>query len=334
MRYLVTGADGFLGRHFLARLAELGIPAVAMLHPDMPETQLPGAPAQVRADLLDRDSLRPAVEGVSHIIHLAARVHMMHDPAPDPEAAFHAVNVTGAENLFTVAADAGVERFLLMSSVKAMGEEEVGVFDETSPCRPASPYGRSKLAAEKLIFEMARRRSTDAVVLRLPMVYGPGNKGNMLRLLNAAARGKKLPLGRIHNKRSMVYVGNVVDAALAAVTSDAGAGEVFLVCDERPYSTRELYETIARAVADQPLLRNVPICLLKLMGLVGSIAETVLRRDMPVNRGVIQRLTGDLCFDSGKIHRMIDYTPTVGLTDGIAATVRWYEEGCPLTPPA
>ncbi|MFW6154906.1 MAG: NAD-dependent epimerase/dehydratase family protein [Planctomycetota bacterium] len=334
MLYLVTGADGFLGRHVLAELARRDSPAVAMLHPDVPAVELPGSPRQVRADLRDEAALAAAVEGVTHVIHLAARVHMMHDTAADPEKAFREVNVTGTGNVLAAAAAAGARRFLLMSSVKAMGEEEVGVFDETTEPHPASPYGRSKLAAERLLFERAGELGLHAVVLRLPMVYGPGNKGNMLRLLDAASRGKRLPLGAVRNRRSMVYVGNVVDAVLAAIDANAGSGEAFLVCDERPYNTRELYETLSRQVAGEPLLRNVPVPVLKAMGLVGSALQRLTGKEMPVDRGVIRRLTGDLCFDSSKIERVLGFHPRVGLDEGIAATVDWYQQGCPPTPPA
>ncbi len=334
MLYLVTGADGFLGRHVLAELARREIPAVAMLHPDVPPVELPGSPRQVRADLLDEAALADAVEGATHIIHLAARVHMMHETAADPEKAFHDVNVTGTGNVLAAAAAAGATRFLLMSSVKAMGEEEVGVFDETAECHPASPYGRSKLAAERLLFQRAGELGVHAVVLRLPMVYGPGNKGNMLRLLDAASHRKKLPLGAVANRRSMVYVGNVVDAVLTAIDADAANGEVFLVCDERPYSSRELYAAVSRRLAGEPLLRSIPVGVLKAMGLAGSVLQKLTGREMPVDRGAIRRLTGDLCFDNSKIRRVLGFQPRAGLDEGIAATVDWYQQGCPPTPPA
>lgn len=334
MKYLVTGADGFLGRHFLHELAARGIPARAMIQPGAPDVPLPGGPEIVRADLLAPESLTPALADISHVVHLAARVHMMNDPAPDPEKAFFQVNVEGTKSLIEAAARAGADRFLLMSTVKAMGEEQSGQFDEESEPRPASPYGRSKLAAERAMFELAGRHGLGAVALRLPMVYGPGAKGNVLRLIEAAEAGKKLPFGRIVNQRSMVYVETVVDAALRALDRPISAGKVYLVCDARPYGTAELYGAICRAMGKPPLLRNVPIGLLRAAAAVGDAAEFILRRKMPIDSEVVMRITGDLRFDSGKIQRELEWSPTISLEEGISRMVAWRRQGSPPTPPA
>ncbi len=329
MRYLVTGADGFLGRHFLAELAQRGVPARAMLQRSAGDMQLPGDPEIVHAELLEPDSLPAAVAGVTHIVHLAARVHVMNDPDPDPEAAYFRVNVEGTRSLLAAAAEAGVTHFLLMSTIKAMGEEDEGVFDETSTPAPTTPYGRSKLAAEEAVFELAEANGMHACVTRLPMVYGPGAKGNVLRLLAAASKNKRLPFGKVDNQRSMVYVGNVVDAALAVLGSPNSAGQVYLVCDERPYSTREFYSAICQAMGKEPLLRNTPICLLKAMGRCGDLAAFVLRRQMPIDTGVVRRIVGDLCFSAEKISKQVGFTPKVSLAEGAEATVRWYRQNNP-----
>jgi nucleoside-diphosphate-sugar epimerase len=334
MKYLVTGADGFLGRHFLHELAARGIPARAMLVPNAPEAPLPGGPEIVRADLLNPASLAPAVAGVTHIVHLAARVHMMNDPAPDPEQAFFQVNVEGTKSLMEAACRAGARRFLLMSTIKAMGEEQTGTFDENSEPRPTTPYGRSKLAAERAMFELAARHGLGAVALRLPIVYGPGAKGNVLRLIEAAEAGRKLPFGRLANRRSMVYVETVVDAALRALDRPASAGQVYLVCDARPYGTAELYGAICRAMGKPPLLRNVPVGLLRAAAVVGDLAEFALRRKMPIDSEVVSRITGDLCFDSGKIQRELEWSPTISLEEGIGRMVAWRRQGGGPTPPA
>ncbi len=329
MRYLVTGADGFLGRHFLAELAQRSMPARAMLQRSVGDVELPGDPEIVHAELLEPDSLPAAVADVTHIVHLAARVHMMKDPAPDPKAAYFQVNVEGTRSLLVAAAEAGVTHFLLMSTVKAMGEEDEGVFDETSTPAPSTPYGRSKLAAEQAVFEFGKAHNMHACVTRLPMVYGPGAKGNVLRLLAAAGKNKRLPFGKVDNKRSMVYVGNVVDAALAVLGSPNSAGQVYLVCDQRPYSTREFYSAICKAMGKEPLLRNTPLWLLKAMGRCGDLAGWVLRRQMPVDTGVIRRIVGDLCFSAQKISEQVGFTPKVSLAEGAEATVHWYRENNP-----
>ena len=328
MRYLVTGADGFLGRHFLTALAEQSSPVRAMIQRSAPDDVFPSKPEVVRAEMLEPDTLPAAVEGVTHVIHLAARVHMMNDTALDPDKAFHEVNVDGTRLLMEAAAEAGASHFLLMSTVKAMGEEEVGMLDESSPTNPTTPYGRSKLAAEKVVFEMGQACGMHVVVLRLPMVYGPGAKGNIRRLLDAAAHDRRLPFGCIDNRRSMVYVGNVVAAALSALACPAANGQIFLVCDERPYSTREFYSAICKAMGKEPLLRRIPRCLLRTMGWCGDLAEAISRRKMPVDSGVIRRITGDLCFSDRKIRTELGYAPSVSLDVGIRETVEWYRSKC------
>ena len=139
-----------------------------------------------------------------------------------------------------------------------------------------------------------------------------------------AEQGRKLPFGAINNKRSMVYVENVVDAAITAIESENSRGEVYLVCDKCPYSTKEVYVAICQAMGKPPLLRTVPLWLLKLMGYCGDIAKFILRRDMPVDSSVISRITGDLCFSSEKIRNELGFSPAVNLTRGIEKTALWY----------
>jgi nucleoside-diphosphate-sugar epimerase len=232
------------------------------------------------------------------------------------------------------AARAKVGSFLLMSSVKAIGEEHTGNFNADAPPRPTTPHGRSKLAAEQAMFKLAIKHGVKAVALRLPMVYGPGVKGNVLRLLKSADMDKKLPFGRVVNQRSMVYVDNVVDAALCALEAPASAGKVYIVCDPRPYGTAELYTEICRAMGKKPLLRNVPVWALWVAAGVGDAAQAVLRRRMPVNSYAFVRIVGDLCFDSTKIKRDLGWSPKVSLEEGISKTVQWYRQGCPPAPPA
>jgi nucleoside-diphosphate-sugar epimerase len=323
MKYLVTGADGFIGMRVLKLLADKSIPARAMLIEDHGQV-LPGDPERVVADLLDCESLKQAVQDITHVVHLAARVHMMHDKSSDPLKAFEDINVAGTLNLLEAMGHAGGERFLFMSSVKAMGEESVGVFDEDSPCNPATPYGISKYHAEKEVLSYGDKNGMHCTVLRLPMVYGPGNKGNMLPLLKKASNGKRLPFGSINNRRSMVYVDNAAEAVYTAMASDKSAGRTYIITDAEPYSTKELYQAIGEAFGMRKATFRFPLLGLRFMGFVGSLLEAVFRRPMPINSDGVKRLAGDLLFSSKRIRTELGFVPFYGLREGIRLTVAWY----------
>jgi len=321
-RYLVTGADGFLGKHLLQLLCEHRIPTRAMLQEDLAQ-ELPGDPERVFADLSDTESLRKATKGISHVVHLAARVHEMRESESKPLQAFREVNVEGTRRLLEASKENGVDAFLLMSSVKAMREKASEVQDEQTPCGPTTPYGLSKLEAEKLVAEWGRETKTRCVTLRLPMVYGPGAKGNVLSLLRMAARGRRLPFAGIGNKRSMVYVGNVVDAIVRTMEHPHAEG-VFIVTDGRDYSTNALYEAMGRAAGMARPTYYCPVWGVRLLGCVGSLAGSLLRRPMPIDRAAASRLTEDLCFSSEKLRRELNIAPRFGLEDGMQETVKWF----------
>jgi nucleoside-diphosphate-sugar epimerase len=205
-----------------------------------------------------------------------------------------------------------------------MGEGTTGVCDESSRCRPRSAYGVSKLEAERALLRLADENDLQLTIMRLPLVYGPGCKGNVYRLLQAAAAGRSLPLGRVRNRRSMAYVGNVVAAGLAALTATSSSGKLYLVADDRPYSTAEIYGAMCEALGKPPALRAVPVSLLRLLGTLGGIGERLLRRPLPVNPRAVRRLTGDLVFRTDRIRRELGFRPPFDLKEGMAETVAWY----------
>ena len=334
VRYLVTGAGGFLGRHFLAALATRGVPTRAMVHAGHPCSALPGDPEVVPGELLSPSTLEPAVEGITHVIHLASRVHIMQETASDPEKAFREINVDGTAHLLAAAARAGATHFLLPSTVKILGEASPGILDETSPPCPTTPFARSKYEAENHVLSFAREHGVHATVLRLAMVYGPGNKGNMMRLLEAAATGRRLPLGRVNNQRCMAYVDHVVQAGLQALDRPEAAGETFLVADAKAYSTREIYAEICRGLGVEPLLKNMPVWMLRCFGCVGSALSSMLRRPMPISRHGVRQLVDDLRVSTDKLANIVGCRPTVELAEGLRRTTEWYQQGCPPVPTA
>jgi nucleoside-diphosphate-sugar epimerase len=253
------------------------------------------------------------LSNVSTVVHLAARVHVLDDPAADPLAAYREVNVDGALRLARSAADAGVRRFVFVSSIKVNGEATHGApFTEASPPNPVDPYGISKWEAEQGLRQIAGETGLEVVILRPPLVYGPGVKANFRRLLAGVDRGAPFPFGAIHNRRSLVFVGNLADAIVSAVEHPAAAGETFLVSDGPAVSSPELVRAIAHALGRRPRLLDVPPSLLTLAG-------RVLRRD-----AVVQRLLGSLEIDSSRIRTTLDWTPPYTMQQGLAETASWW----------
>jgi nucleoside-diphosphate-sugar epimerase len=259
-------------------------------------------------DPLDREAVRAAVTGVDAIVHLAARVHVMRETAADPLAEFRRANVESTSVLADEAGAAGVRQFVLASTVKAVGEGNTTAWTEDAPPAPVDPYGTSKLEAERVVREAAERRGTSAAVLRFPLVYGPGVKGNMLRLFALVDRGMPLPFGSVANSRSMLYVGNLVAAVRAVLDRPPEGAETFFVSDGRDLSLPALIRLIAQALGKPARLLPVPPGLLRLV-LPAAEAE---------------RLIGSLTVDGSKLSRMTGYRTPHSVEESLRATADWY----------
>ena len=256
--------------------------------------------------------MRAALSGVDAVVHLAARVHVMRDTAADPAAEFRRVNVEGTRALLEEAIAAGARRFVLASSVKAMGESGSAAFTEETPPAPADPYGVSKLEAERIVAGAAGRIHVSSI--RFPLIYGPGVKGNMLRLFQLVDRGTPLPLGSVHNRRSLLFVGNAARAVQSLLEGDHPSGEVFLCSDGEDVSTTGLVRAIGAALGRPARLLPLP------MGLVRAI---------PFASPILDRLVGSLYFDSSKLTRLTGFRPPYDLSAGLAETARWYRASAP-----
>ncbi|HEV2146724.1 MAG TPA: NAD-dependent epimerase/dehydratase family protein [Longimicrobiaceae bacterium] len=321
---LVTGATGFLGRQLSAALAAEGIPVRGLVRD--PAARLPdGVEPAPAAGLHDREALRRALDGAQAVVHLAARVHVMRDAAADPLTEFRRVNVEGTRVLLEEAVSAGVRSFVFVSSVKAVGEESDAPWTEDTPPRPVDPYGISKLEAERLVREMADRAGLHAPILRLPLVYGPGVKGNMLQLFALVSRGVPLPFGAVPNRRSMVYSGNVVAAIRAVLDSPAAGSGVFFVSDGRDLTTPELVREVARALGVEPRLLRVPPALLHVAARAGDVLSRVA--PFPLTSPALQRLTGSLALDASELGRVTGFRPPYSVEEGLRATAEWYRAG-------
>ena len=309
---LVTGANGFIGRALCDVLAASGRrvrQAVRMPVPSLPDAMAVG---DIGADT----DWRTALEGVSGVVHLAARTHVLRETATDPLTEYRKINVSATKRLARSAAAGGVRRLVFVSSVKVNGEHtEERPFTEDGAPRPKDAYGVSKWEAEQALSRIAAETGLEVVVLRPPLVYGPGVKGNFLRLMNLVARGVPLPLGAVDNRRSFIYSGNLTGAIATALDASQAAGRTYLVSDGEDVSTPDLVRGLARALGVKPRLLSLPLAAL---GLGATLAG---------KRAEFARLTGSLQVDSSRIRRELGWEPRYSLARGLEETARWFLDG-------
>lgn len=304
---LVTGSTGFIGRPVCRALLEAGA-SVRGASREGGSHPVVGVERVQVAKPLDRQAVRDAVTGADAIVHLAARVHVMRERAADPLAEFRRANVESTELLAEEAGAAGVRQLVLASTVKAVGEGNSAAWTEDAPPAPSDPYGRSKLEAEQAVRGVAQRRGIGTVALRFPLVYGPGVKGNMLRLFALVDRGVPLPFGSVANRRSLLYVGNLVAAVLSVLVKPLEGAETFFVSDGRDLSLPTLIGMIGDALGKPARLFPVPPRLLKWV-LPAAEAE---------------RLIGSLTVDGSRLSRLAGYHAPYSVEEGLRATADWY----------
>ena len=310
-RILVTGADGFVGRALCDALAASGcVPRRALR-----AARAGNAGAVAVGDIGPATEWRAALAGVGCVVHLAARTHVLRETVADPLAEYRRINVAGTERLARSAAAHGVRRLVFLSSVKVNGERTVArPYTEDKAPRPEDAYGVSKREAEQALAGIAAETGLQVVILRPPLVYGPGVKGNFLRLMRLVARGVPLPLGAVENRRSVVYLGNLVDAIVKAADAPRAAGRTYLVADGEDVSIADLVRGLAAALDVKPRLLPVPLAAL-------NLAATLVGR-----RAEFTRLTGSLQVDSSRIRRELDWRPSFTLAQGLERTAKWYRD--------
>jgi len=312
---VVTGAAGFVGRSLIAHFKETGRPFRAVIRGREGSTPLPPQTVAVR-DLATaaETELDAMVAGASAIVHLAARVHVMSETSADPVAAFRASNVLATTRLVQAAIRAHVPRFVFASTVKVNGEstEEGNPFHPDDPPAPRDAYARSKLEAERELLRLSAGTALEPVILRLPLVYGPGVAGNFLALEDEIARGHALPLGAIRNRRSVLGVGNLVEAIDAALDAPVAPHGVHFVADAEIVSVPELTRAIAASLGVEARLRWIPLPLLRFVGLLTG------------RRATIDRLTGSLEVDPSSFSSATGWHPRHSLAHGLVATARWW----------
>lgn len=312
-RFLVTGANGFIGRALCNELERRGYDSCCAVRDRTTASGLPGQVFEI-GEIDQGTDWGSALEQVSTVIHLAARVHVFQDTAEDPLTAFRNVNVEGTKQLARFAVEKGVKRLVYVSSIGVNGSYTDGSpFTEAYPAAPYSFYTISKHEAEQSLRDIAAQTGLEVVILRPPIVYGPRNPGNFLRLLKLVQNGLPLPVASIKNRRSMIYLGNLLDALIVSAQHHDAGGETYLVGDGGFVTTPQLIRDIARLMNKPARLWPFPPALLRLAGRVtGRSLE-------------VERLIGSLEIDSSKIRCELGWTPPYSMEQGLAETVHWFK---------
>jgi len=311
MTVLVTGGNGFVGTALCNRLRLDAVPCRAAIRRN---TGAAGGVSIVTVgDICAETDWRAALHGVQVVVHLAARVHVMDERSADPMAEFRRVNVAGTLNLARQAATAGVQRFIFLSSVKVNGESTRPgqAFAATDVPAPEDPYGISKLEAEQGLRQIEAQTGMEVVIVRPPLIYGPGVKANFARMISWVARGLPLPLGAVtENRRSLVALDNLVDLLVLCLTHPAAAGQTFMVSDGEDLSTVGMLQRLALAMGRRARLIPLPVALLEFG------ARVVGRRAMA------QRLLGSLQVDSQPTRERLGWQPLLSVDQAFAYVVR------------
>ena len=319
-RVLVTGAGGFVGKYVCRKLIESGYSLRAGVRnvesiPDLLRA-IPGlSDSSLLGDLGASPELRGPLAAVSAVVHLAARVHVMKESSGDPLQEFRRVNVEGTKSLAHTAAAAGVRRFIFVSTIKVNGDSTPGEpFNVDMPPAPQDAYAISKWEAEEALRSVASESGLEVVIVRPPLVYGPGVRGNFLRLMSLIDRALPLPWPKVENCRSMIGAENLADFLVRCVDHPRAAGHTFLVKDSEDISTRELITRLARLLG-------------RPMGLV-PFPESLIRlaASLTMKKEAVSRILDSLVIDSDRAQQLLKWVPPATLDEGLAATARWYQE--------
>lgn len=312
-KILVTGATGYIGQALCKELSARGFELFVVVRPN----QMLDICAQsvVMDDINAATQWGAAFQGVDAVIHLAGRAHVLKEGQADPLAEFRRINTEGTIHLAKSAAVAGVKRFVFVSSIGVNGKATNGrSFLESDVAKPHNEYALSKWEAEQALHEIALETGIELVVVRPPLVYGPNAPGNFGTMARTLLKGIPLPLASVKNQRSLIYLGNFIDALAVCSTHPTAKGQTYLVSDGEDISTPELLRQLGAAMGRTARLWPFPPKLL------ARLAEVAGKSDQ------VQRLMGSLQIDSGKIRRELNWTPPFTLQQGLQATAEWYRD--------
>lgn len=310
---MVTGASGFVGSHLMAEMVRRGLP-------------VRGVSRRTAPPLLTVPSYGPDMDWNQHlkdvvtVVHLAARVHVMRETTANPLALFREANVSSTINLARQAAEAGARRLVFVSSIKVNGEQTAlgKPFNAADPVNPQEPYGVSKAEAEAALVELSRQTGLEVTIIRPPLVYGPGVRGNFLNLMNWAASGAPSTFSAISNKRSFIYVANLCDLLITALEHPNAANRVLLASDGEDVSTHVLLSKLTIAAGHRPRSIRVAPAVLRALGLLTG------------RQAAVARLMENLQVDATPTSRLLGWHPPTSLDKGIELTMKNIHRGKPI----
>ena len=313
MKVCVTGITGFIGAAIRHRILNEGFSVVGTCRNYNNKNQLSRVSFFETGDIDVKTSWEAALKGADAVVHTAARTHVVNETAVDPLAAYRRVNLHGTANLARQAAESGVKRFIFLSSVKVNGEASPIAYTESDEPSPKDAYGISKMEAEQALSEIADGTGMSVFILRPPLVYGPNVKANFFKLIQLVDRGIPLPLGSIHNQRSLIYVGNLADAIVKCIRHTKSTFKTYLVRDGANVATPELIRMIASALGKPARLFRMPPKLLHTIArLAGRETEA-------------GRLIESLTVDDNKIRQELNWEPPFTIEYGLKETISWYK---------
>lgn len=305
MNILITGGSGFVGSFLAAELGKNESMSVSVS--SRSPLQISVAKTIRIKNFFDQTEWHAVFDGQDVVIHTAARDHVMNEQLSRPLNEYRRVNVVGSLGIFCAAAKAGVQRFIYLSSVKVNGEQtEAGrSFKETDTPNPIDPYGISKFEAEQKLYELSKQLGMELVVVRPPLIYGPGVKGHLATLISLVKKGVPLPFGAINNQRTLLGLQNLTEFISVCTQHEKAANQTFLVGDPEDISTTELIKLLATAQNKTPLLLPIPSPILK------TAAHLFAKK------GMAERLLGSLQVDTTKAYKLLGWAPSISVADGL-----------------
>jgi nucleoside-diphosphate-sugar epimerase len=318
---LVTGANGFLGSVLVNDLLESGYDVRALVrNPALPLYRK--AVEVIVGDIRDPQCTKRASAGCDMIVHLAGHAHALDDDHVSDQD-YQSINVDGTKHLLAGAVAGGVRQFIFASSVKVFGETTIGSVDESEPPAPQSPYAQSKWVAEQLVASYAKG-SLSTLSLRLPLVYGPTEKGNLYRMIAAIDRGKFPPLPHVQAVRSMLHVKNFVLAVRAVLQSARFLKPMYVVTDTKPYSITEVYDLLRKGLGLPPPFSRVPLWALSVGGQCGDIVQALFGTTAPLSSATLEKLIGQAWYSPESLIRDMGYQPRYAFEDAVPELIQYY----------